>query len=119
MEDKKELISQDKTEIIGVKFKLGGKTYYFDPDGKKASSGQKAIVETARGIECGDVAIENTMVDISNVIQPLKKVIRIATEEDIKQLEDNHKKEKDAFGICQEKIKKYNLQMNLTGVSFA
>ena len=118
MEDKKELISQDKTEIIGVKFKLGGKTYYFDPDGKKASSGQKAIVETARGIECGDVAIENTMVDISNVIQPLKKVIRIATEEDIKQLEDNHKKEKDAFGICQEKIKKYNLQMNLTGVEY-
>jgi cell fate regulator YaaT (PSP1 superfamily) len=118
VEEIKTQVENSKTEIIGIKFKLGGKTYYFDPDGKKAAPGQKAIVETARGLECGDVAIENSYVDSNTVIKPLKKVIRIATEEDIKQLETNRQKEDEAFRICAEKIKKFELEMNLTGVEY-
>ncbi len=118
MEENITQVEELKTEIIGIKFKLGGKTYYFDPDGKKATVGEKAIVETARGLECGFVAIENSFVDSNTVIKPLKKVIRIATEEDIKQLEENRRKEDEAFRICAEKIKKFELEMNLTGVEY-
>ncbi len=118
MEENKEQKVSGKTEIIGIRFKLGGKTYYFDPAGFKGKPGQKAVVETVRGIECGDIALENTFVDSETVVQPLKKVIRIATPEDEKKLLENKKKEDEAFDICLEKIRKYDLQMNLTGVEY-
>ena len=70
------------TEVIGVRFKKVGKIYYFDPNGEKMFIGEHVIVETARGIECGEIAIANRMVDDDDVVKPLKPVIRIATAED-------------------------------------
>ena len=103
-------------EVIGIRFKKAGKLYYFDPDGKKIEAGKHAIVETVRGIEYGTVIKGNTMVDDKDVIQPLKKVIREATPEDDKCEEDNRVKEKEAFGICEEKIAKHKLDMKLIDV---
>ena len=118
MEDKKELISQDKTEIIGVKFKLGGKTYYFDPDGKKASSGQKAIVETARGLEYGFTAISNRYIPCESIVSPLKKIVRIATKEDKERLDANKALETQAATVFEEKVAKLGLEMSLVGVEY-
>lgn len=109
---------ETRTEIIGIRFKACGKTYYFDPCGISLKIGEFAIVETARGLECGEVAIANTTVPESQVITPLKKVVRAATSDDLKQVENNRRKEKDAFRICQDKIKSFNLDMNLTGVEY-
>jgi len=106
------------TEIIGVKFKKSGKVYYFSPGDNKIKAGMKVIVETARGVEIGDVAIGNKMTDDKNVVTPLKPVLRIATENDIRQAEDNLKREKEAFKVCQEKIEKHNLDMKLVEVEY-
>ena len=73
------------TEVVGIRFKKAGKVYYFDPDGLKINEDQFAIVETARGVEFGSVVKGNTLIEDSEVFQPLKKVMRIATEEDIAQ----------------------------------
>lgn len=104
------------TEIIGVRFKKVGKIYYFSPGKLKIEVGEKVIVETARGVECGNVVIENRMVEDDQILPPLKTVIRVATKEDMKIVENNKKKEKDAFGICEEKIKKHKLDMHLIDV---
>lgn len=106
------------TEIVGIKFKDGGKVYYFDPAGNKLELGSKAVVETARGVELGEVAIANKMTADENVVSPLKPVLRVATEQDIKRAEDNEKKEKEAFKVCQEKIEKHNLDMKLVEVEY-
>jgi len=106
------------TEIIGVRFKNSGKVYYFNPEGKKYSKGQDVIVETARGVEMGTVAIPNKMSDDGNIVTPLKPVLRAATEKDYKQAEENEQKEKEAFKICSEKIAKHNLDMKLVGVEY-
>lgn len=106
------------TEIVGIKFKDGGKVYYFDPAGNKLELGSKAVVETARGVELGEVAIANKMTADENVVSPLKPVLRAATEQDIKRAEDNEKKEKEAFKVCQEKIEKHNLDMKLVEVEY-
>ena len=103
-------------EVIGIRFKKAGKLYYFDPDGLKIEEGSHAIVETVRGIEYGTVIKGNTMVDDSEVIQPLKKVIRQATPEDDACEAENRQKEKEAFGICEEKIAKHGLDMKLIDV---
>lgn len=103
-------------EVIGVRFKKAGKLYYFDPDGLKIEEGSHAIVETVRGVEYGTVIKGNTMVNDSEVIQPLKKVIREATPEDDACEEENRKKEKEAFDICEEKIAKHSLDMKLIDV---
>ena len=103
-------------EVIGIRFKKAGKLYYFDPDGLKIEEGSHAIVETVRGIEYGTVIKGNTMVDDSEVIQPLKKVIRHATPEDDACEAENRQKEKEAFGICEEKIAKHGLDMKLIDV---
>ena len=105
-------------EIVGIRFKKVGKIYYFAPGNIKANVGDKVIVETVRGIECGEVVIENRMIDESAVFSELKEVIRIATPEDIKTVEKNRQKEKEAFEICQQKIKNRNLDMNLIDVEF-
>ena len=105
-------------EIIGVRFKSAGKTYYFSPNGNKVSVGDKVIVETARGVECGEVVISNREVAESNLVSALKPMLRIASPEDLKLIEDNQQKEKRAFSICQEKIAKHGLKMNLVDVEY-
>lgn len=105
-------------EVIGVRFKKVGKTYYFDPHGLQISKGENVIVETARGVEFGEVVTANHMVSDQKVVSPLKKVIRVATQGDRKHLEDNQRKQKDAFRICQEKIAKHKLEMKLIDVEF-
>ena len=106
------------TEIIGVRFKNTGKTYYFSPEGQKFQNGQKVIVETARGVECGSVVIPNRMMEDSRIVAPLKPIIRPASQKDLQQLEENSRKEKEAFRICLEKIAKHKLQMNLVDVEY-
>ena len=105
-------------EIIGVRFKNVGKIYYFDPDGKQINNGQRVIVETARGVECGEVALSNRIVEDSEIVSPLKKVIRIATREDLQKITENKKKEQEALEICQQKINEHKLDMKLVDVEY-
>ncbi len=103
-------------EIIGVRFKQVGKIYYFSPNGIEFHVGENVIVETARGVECGDVVIANRDVDESEIVPPLKEIIRKASPEDLKIVEKNQIKEKEAFNICLEKIAYRQLNMNLVDV---
>ena len=103
-------------DIIGVRFKKVGKIYYFDPGDLIIEKGMPVIVETARGVEYGLTEIGKRPEPEEHVIQPLKKVIRIATEEDTYQRELNKQKEQEAFDICLEKIKSQNLDMKLIEV---
>ena len=106
------------TEIIGVRFKSGGKQYYFDPQGEQVSPGQRVIIETSRGLEYGECAQGNTMVEDEEVVQPLRPMVRIATERDLETVQKNHEKEKRAFAICQEKIADHGLEMKLVEVEY-
>lgn len=106
------------TEVIGVRFKEVGKVYYFDPDNTQLNIGDRVIVETARGVECGEVAMANRMIEDSNVVQPLKKLLRVATEEDLEKLKENKEKEKKAFEICEKKIAFHKLDMKLVDVEY-
>lgn len=99
--------------IIGVRFRKSGKVYYFDPAGLSINKGNHVIVETARGVEYGTVVLGPKDIDDEKVIQPLKSVIRIATEEDDNTNTENIEKEKEAFDICLDKIKKHGLKMKL------
>ncbi len=99
--------------VIGVRFRSAGKVYYFDPAGYNIKQGDKVIVETARGIEYGSVVLGPRDVEEDKIIQPLKPVIRQATEEDNAVEKRNKEKEKEAFQICLEKIKKHGLEMKL------
>ncbi len=105
-------------EVIGVRFKDVGKVYFFDPDGKQLKKFDKVIVETARGIECGEVAAENREIADEEIVHPLKKLIRIATKEDLETVRKNKEKEEKAFGICLDRIKKHNLDMKLVDVEY-
>ena len=105
-------------EVIGVRFKEVGKVYYFDPQGKEYETGKKVIVETARGIECGEVALANKQVAEEEIVSPLKTVIRTATEKDLQTLEENREKEKDAFEICLKKIAEHKLDMKLVEAEY-
>lgn len=105
-------------KVIGVRFKPVGKIYYFDPLDFEIYQGDKVIVETARGIEYGEVVLPLREVDDSEIVPPLKNVIRIATEEDKKKVEENKKKEKEAAKIFVEKVKKHGLEMNLVDVEY-
>ena len=107
-----------KVEVIGVRFKKAGKVYYFAPGDFKLKLGDIAIVETARGHEIGDVACGNRFVRESDVVQPLRPVVRIATKEDIIHGEENKKKEKEAFSICIKKIEEHGLDMKLIDVEY-
>ena len=99
--------------IIGVRFRKSGKVYYFDPSGFPIDKGNHVIVETARGVEYGTVVLSPRNIDDEKVIQPLKPVIRLATEEDDDINTENISKEKEAFDICLEKIKEHELKMKL------
>ena len=103
-------------EVIGVKFKEVGKIYYFDPNGERFSENDRVIVETARGVECGIVAMPNRKLNDEKIIHPLKSVIRRANEEDMKIIEQN--REKRAFKICEEKIAKHGLDMKLVDTEY-
>lgn len=103
-------------EIVGIRFKKGGKIYYFSPENIKASVGDMAIVETIRRIECGEVVIANRQIDDNAFSSPLKPIIRLATEADLKVVAQNKEKEKEAFRICEEKIALRKLKMNLVDV---
>ena len=104
--------------IVGVRFKKPGKIYFFDPGNLKITRQDYVIVETAQGQEYGEVAIANRSIPDDKVKAPLKKVIRIATGKDKKHHEENKQKEKEAFKICEEKIAKHKLDMNLTEVEY-
>ena len=106
------------TEVIGVRFKKVGKVYYFAPNGIRLEKEQPVIVETTRGLEYGEVTMANSMVEDNKIVQPLKQVVRAATEADKKTMEQNLKFEKDAFQICEEKIAKHNLEMKLVTVEY-
>lgn len=103
-------------KIIGVRFKRVGKIYYFDPDKYDVKLGDKVIVETSRGVECGEVAMTDREVDEKEFPSQIKPIIRIATENDFKIIEKNKQKEKDAFKICEQKIAAHKLKMNLIDV---
>jgi cell fate regulator YaaT (PSP1 superfamily) len=105
-------------EVVGVRFKNVGKVYYFDPDSNDLKKGDKVIVETARGVECGEVAMENREVGDDKIVQPLKKLIRIATKEDLRKVAENREKEKKAFAICVRKIAAHKLEMKLVDVEY-
>jgi cell fate regulator YaaT (PSP1 superfamily) len=105
-------------EIIGVRFKRVGKIYYFDPEGKKYAAGDNVIVETARGVEMGEVALANRLVEEESVVMPLRPIIRRATDKDFEKLIENRKKEKEAFDICLKKIEEHNLEMKLIDVEY-
>jgi len=100
-------------DIVGVRFKRAGKIYYFNPNGLKIDVKRKVIVETSRGIELGTVVISNKPVEQDKVVQPLKDVLRIATKEDIIHHEKNIKEAHEGIAICEEKVKKHNLEMKL------
>lgn len=105
-------------KVIGVRFRNAGKIYYFSPGKYEIKAGEKVIVETARGTEFGHVVLGARDVEDQKVVQPLKTVIRVANYEDCAREQANRKKEKDAFKICQEKIRKHNLEMKLIDVEY-
>ena len=105
-------------KIVGVRFRKAGKIYYFDPAGMEIETGTHVIVETARGIEFGTVMIPPREMEEDGVVQPLKPVIRIATEADEITEQKNKEKEKEAFQICLEKIAKHKLEMKLVEAEY-
>ena len=106
------------TVVIAVRFKTSGKSYYFDPLDFDINKGDNVIVETTRGVEMGEVTMERTEVDDSDIVQPLKSVLRVATDEDMEHARENREKEKWALGVCAEKIAQHNLEMKLIDVEY-
>ena len=101
------------TDIVGIRFKPSGKTYYFDPLEFEIKEGDHVIVETSHGIEFGNVVVGRKQVKKDTITKPLKPVIRLATAEDIAHNEHNHEREKEAFKICHQKIREHGLEMKL------
>ena len=106
------------TKVIGVRFRPAGKIYFFSPGKYKIEAGDKVIVETARGVEFGSVVTGVREVEDDKITQPLKSVIRIATQDDVRKEEKNREKEKEAFKICLEKIHKHGLEMKLIDAEY-
>lgn len=104
--------------VAGIRFKPAGKIYYFDCEGQELSSGDQVIVETARGIEYGHVALESRDMDESKLVLPLKKVIRKASEEDKTAYNRNKEKEREAMDICRKKVAEHGLPMRLIDVEY-
>lgn len=105
-------------EVVGVRFKSAGKMYYFSPGELEIDEGSGVIVETARGMEYATVELGRTMVSDDNVVKPLKSIVRIADDKDIKRHEENESKKAEAMKLCQEKILKHNLEMKLIDVEY-
>ena len=104
--------------IIGVRFKKAGKIFYFSPGNLTVTQGDKVVVETSRGVECGTAVVGPREVEDSEVKAPLKVVLRIATENDLRRIEENKKSEEEAFGICESKIAEHGLPMKLVEVEY-
>ena len=107
------------TEVISVKFKDGGRAYYFDPCGIKVNVGDSVIVETQNGTEFGTVSEVNREVEDDEIVKPLRKTLRIANERDFKKLSENRKKEGEAFGVCEKMIAELQLDMKLVSVEYS
>ncbi len=107
------------TEVISVKFKDGGKEYYFDPAGNTVKIGDKIIVEMQKGKEMGTIAKGNHSVEDDKIVQPLRKMLRFATKRDFEKIEENKAKEAEAIKICEEKIKNHKLDMKLVRAEYA
>ncbi len=107
------------TEIISVRFRPGGKQYYFDPAGLTVAEGQGVIVETGKGLEYGTCVRRNTQVEDEAVVQPLRPVVRMATERDEKQVRENRGKEKEALRTCQQLVERHGLDMKLVQVEYS
>ncbi len=108
----------EKTEIIGVRFRDTGKVYYFSPEGITAKEGDHVVVETARGLEFGEVMIGNKQVPTSEIVPPLRPVLRIANQNDFERHEANIALEKNAFDICLQKIRDHKLEMKLIDAEY-
>ncbi len=104
--------------VVGVRFKDVGKVYYFEPNEESFEMGDLVIVETVRGVECGEVALEPKEVSENEIVKPLKKILRKATDADKKKLEENRKKEAEALRVCEQKIEKHGLDMKLVDVDY-
>ena len=119
-EERPEQATQDEPliDVVGIKFKASGKTYYFAPKGYFLKAGSYAIVETARGLEYGEVALGNTKVRESETVPPLRPVIRPATEADKKRHAENKAKEEEAFRLCNTKIIEHELDMKLIDAQY-
>ena len=107
------------TEVISVKFKDSGRSYYFSPDGKAVKVGDKVIVETQNGNELGVIYEENHSVPDDDLVLPLKKMLRVATEKDLKRVEENKKKAADALKVCEELVLQHKLDMKLVDVEYS
>ena len=107
------------TEVISVKFKEGGRAYYFDPDGNTVNIGDSVIVGTQNGNEFGTVSEANHSVDDGAIVKPLRKMLRKATERDFKRLEENKKKQTETFKLCEELIISHKLDMKLVEVEYS
>ena len=107
------------TEIISVRFRPGGKQYYFDPAGLTVAEGQSVIVETGKGVEYGSCVRRNSLVEDSAVVQPLRPVVRLATEKDERQVRENRAKEKEALAVCQQLVERHGLDMKLVQVEYS
>ena len=117
-EDMPETESEPDVEIVGLRFRPAGKTYYFSPAGLQLKAGDSAIGETARGMELGVVTIANRMVRKSEIVSPLRSIVRKATAEDLSHQEESRRLETEALGICREKIKKHGLEMDLVSAEY-
>lgn len=104
------------TEVVSIKFKSSGKSYYFSPEGMVLRDGDRVIVETAKGLVIAECAQGNRMVEDTSIVKPLRPVVRIATEQDKRTEEQNRLREKEAFIICQKKIEEHGLEMKLVDV---
>ena len=104
--------------IIGVRFKRLGKIYFFDPKWLEVKKGESVVVETSQGEEIAEVIVPNRMIEEEKIVTPLKKVLRLASQRDLKHAEECRKKEKEAFNLCNKKIKEQNLEMTLTDVEY-
>ena len=105
------------TTVISVRFRSGSKTYYFDPQNTLVRTGDNVIVETSQGLEYATCTEGNHQVEDTQVVQPLRPLVRVATENDRRTMEYNRSREKDAFAICQKKIAQHGLDMKLVDVS--
>ena len=105
-------------KIIGVRFKRLGKIYFFDPKWLEVKKGENVIVDTAQGEEIAEVVIPNRMIEEEKIVTPLKKVLRLASQRDLKHAEECRQKEKEAFELCNKKIKEHKLNMTLTDVEY-
>lgn len=107
------------TEVVSVKFKDTGKSYYFAPNGKSFTVGERVVVETQNGNELGIIAEENHQINEEDIVSPLKKVLRLATDKDLKRAEENKKKAADALKICEDLVIQHKLDMKLVEVEYS